>query len=163
VSRICLVPGSFDPPTKGHMDVVRRASFLFDRVEAAVLINPRKTGLFAPMERVALIERCIAGMPNVAASCYCGGLLEYAGLKGACCIVRGLRSEADYLYERDWAIINKAQAPGIETIFLISAPELASMSSSYVKECARLGYDLSAYVPDEILGDVLVKLGGQNR
>jgi pantetheine-phosphate adenylyltransferase len=100
-------------------------------------------------------------MPNVAASLLLRGTFEYAGLKGACCIVRGLRSEADFLYERDWAIINKGAGAGIETIFLITRRNLRPCRPSNVKECARLGYDLSAYVPDEILGDVLVKLGGQ--
>lgn len=163
MSRTCLVPGSFDPITKGHMDVIARASKLFDKVEVAVLINSQKSGLFTPMERVALIEKCLVQFPNAAVSCYCGGLLAYAAMKNASVIVRGIRNEHDYSYERDWAIINREQAPDIETLFMVSAPAYASMSSSHVKECARLGYDITPYVPKEILSDVLRKLGGQNR
>jgi pantetheine-phosphate adenylyltransferase len=160
--RICLFPGSFDPITKGHLDVIERAAKIFDKVVVAVMVNPRKQGLFKVHERLMLIERCITHLTNVTVAFYEGGLLEYAKMVGAGVILRGIRNEQDFAYERDWAIINRMEAGDIEIMMLISSPEHAFTTASHVKEIAALGYDISSYIPEPIIGDVISKTGGHN-
>ena len=160
---ICLFPGSFDPLTKGHLDVIERASRLFDSVIVAAMVNPRKQGMFTPQERVELINRCISHLPNVTAISHEGGLLDYAKKVGAGVIIRGIRNEQDFAYERDWAIINRREENDIEILLMISSPEYIYASASHIREIAALGYDISDYVPQQIIDDIMTKTGGHKR
>ena len=159
-TRVCMFPGSFDPITKGHLDVIERAAKLFDKVVVAIMVNPHKSGMFKVHERLLLIERCIAHLPNVTAAFHEGGLLEYAHMIGADVILRGIRNEQDFAYERDWAIINRVQSGDLEILMMISSPEFVFATASHVKEIAALGYDISPYIPEQIIGDVINKTGG---
>ncbi|MBE5804701.1 MAG: pantetheine-phosphate adenylyltransferase [Clostridiales bacterium] len=147
MERTCIFSGSFDPVTAGHVDIIRRASALFDRVIVAVLHNPAKTGCFSVEERLDMIRRACAGLPQVEARAFAGMLVDAVEATGAVAVVRGLRSVADYESERAMAQFNSELRPGTETVFLMTRPEQAHISSSTVKELASLGADFSAYVP----------------
>lgn len=157
--RVCLCAGSFDPVTLGHVDIIRRASALFDRVHAAVLINESKTAPFTPEERADMLRAVTGGMENVSVGVWRGALLDYARQIGACAIVRGLRGPADLDYEAGWAQVNGVLAPDIETVFLVTKPEYSHISSTHVRVCAGLGFDISPFVPAEICGIVSQRLG----
>ena len=146
MERICVYPGSFDPITIGHMDVIRRACALFDRVIVAVLHNPAKRGCFPVEERMGLKHVRIAGAADVRA--------EYRRVTGAKCVVRGLRAVSDFEAEQTMAQLTAQLLPGLETVFLMTRPEHGCISSSAVREIASFGGDVSAYVPGEILADV---------
>lgn len=149
--RICVYPGSFDPPTRGHLELIRRAAALYDRVIVAVAVNPDKTGCFPPEERVSLMQECTASMSNVEVDRFSGLTVRYAREKGACAMLRGLRSAADFDAEWRLAQINRSICPEVETVFLLSSPELAHVSSSAVREMAAFGADFGGYVPGEIV------------
>lgn len=148
MERICICPGSFDPITVGHMDVIRRAAALFDRVIVAVLHNPAKSGAFPVEERLEMIRRACADLPQVCAEAYPGLLAEFVRLRGACCVVRGLRSAAEFDSESTMAHINGLLNTDMETLFLASRPEHAHISSSVVRELATFGGDFSSMVPE---------------
>ncbi|MDF7637000.1 pantetheine-phosphate adenylyltransferase [Leuconostocaceae bacterium ESL0958] len=142
-----VFPGSFDPLTNGHMDIIRRAAELFDEVVVAVGINTNKKGLFPPAERLALVEAAVADMPNVSVGIIEGLTVNYAQSVGASYIIRGLRNCKDFEYERDIAGANAALA-NMETVLLFAKPENQNISSSMVKEIAKVGTDrLAAFVP----------------
>ncbi len=149
--KICVFPGSFDPFTLGHLDVLRRACALFDRVFVGVLINAGKHPVFSETERVALIEAAArgAGLINCAVERFDGLLVEYCRQKGAAAIVRGLRSASDYEYERQLAAVNHQLAPEIETVFLTTAGQFSALSSSIVREVGRYGGSIAGMVPPE--------------
>ena len=150
MSRIAVVPGSFDPVTLGHLDVIVRAAGLFDEVHVLVVHNPSKTALLPVAQRVALIERAIqdAGAPrNITVTSWSVGLLvDYCTEVGASVIVKGIRSQVDVAYETPMAIVNRNLA-GVETIFMLPDPAHAHVSSSLVRQVASLGGDVSPYVP----------------
>ncbi|MGN0746342.1 MAG: pantetheine-phosphate adenylyltransferase [Aristaeellaceae bacterium] len=154
MERICVYPGSFDPVTVGHMDVIRRACALFDRVIVAVLHNPAKRGCFPVEERVALIGKACAEMPQVSVDSFDGLLADYMRRTGAQCVVRGLRAVSDFETEQTMAQLNAQLLPGLETVFLMTRPEHGCISSSAVREIAAFGGDVSALVPAEILPEV---------
>lgn len=158
--RICVCAGSFDPPTLGHQDILRRASAMYDKVYCAVLINPRKTGVFTPDERVNLLKKITADLPNVVCESDSGALLDYAKKVGACAVVRGLRNQEDFLYEYQWALVNRQLAPQIEWVYLMSDPAHAHVSSSHVREVGSLGFPLDAFLPQSIVDEVTEKLRG---
>ena len=116
--RIAICPGSFDPVTLGHLDIIRRASVLFDKVIVLVVVNPVKNTSFTPDERVELIRKSVDGIPNVEVDLYTGLLVDYVRSKGAVAIVKGLRAMSDFEYEFQMALINKKMLPYAETIFL---------------------------------------------
>lgn len=147
MERICVYPGSFDPVTIGHMDVIERASRLFDRVIVTVFHNPAKTGCFSPEDRVRMLRAACAGMENVTVDAYAGLQAEYVKRVGACAVVRGLRAIADFEAERALAEMNRMLLPGMETIFLMTRPEHGHISSSSVRELASFGGDVSGLVP----------------
>lgn len=147
MERTCIYSGSFDPITLGHVDIIRRACTLFDRVIVAVLHNPEKKGCFTVEERLKMIRRACADMPGVEARAFTGMLVEAAEETGACAVVRGLRNAVDYESERAMAQFNSELRPGTETVFLMTRPELAHISSTAVKELASYGVGLEAYVP----------------
>lgn len=151
--RIAVVPGSFDPITLGHLDVIDRAATLFDELHVLVVHNPDKTALLPVAQRVALIERSIAeaGLPaNIKVMSWSVGLLvDYCTDVGAIALVKGVRSQVDVAYETPMAIVNRNLA-GVETIFLLPDPAHAHVSSSLVRQVASLGGDVSPYVPKAV-------------
>lgn len=150
MSRIAVVPGSFDPVTLGHLDVIERAAGLFDELHVLVVHNPAKTALLPIAQRVALIERAIAdaGLPsNITVTSWSVGLLvDYCTDVGASVLVKGIRSQVDVAYETPMAIVNRNLAK-VETIFLLPDPAHAHVSSSLVRQVSALGGDVAPYVP----------------
>ena len=155
---LAVCPGSFDPVTNGHVDVVRRAATLFDEVVVAVLANPAKTGLIPIEERVELIRAALDGEHGVRVETVPGVLLvDYCRSVGAVAIVKGVRSGNDYAYELPMARMNR-HLTGIETVFLPADPAFEHVSSSLVKEVAGLGGDVAGLVPDAVLPRLLARL-----
>ncbi len=152
--RIAVFPGSFDPPTVGHLDLIRRASALFDRLIVAVAHNPGKQGSIPPEVREEMLRACVQGLPNVTVDRYEGLTVAYAAAKGACAMVRGLRSGADFDSEWQLAQVNRTICPDLETVFLPSRPEHAHVSSSAVREMALFGADWHSLVPPAIVTQV---------
>ena len=149
-TKTALFPGSFDPFTAGHEDIVRRALGLFDRVVVAVGINPAKQGLLSAEQRVRLIERVFADEPRVEVTRYEGLTVGECERVGARWIVRGVRGGVDFEMERTNATVNKDIAPNVETVMICTRPELEVVSSSVVRELLRFGGDASRYLPKGI-------------
>ena len=156
--RVCVYPGSFDPVTNGHMDIIARAAKLFDHVVVAALPNSEKSPLFTLEERVALLRRVTKGLPNIEISSFEGLLVDFAKARGACAVIRGVRALSDFDKEFQMALINRQLGPDIDTIFLSANLESLFLSSSIVKEVARLGGDVSAFLPAEICDTVIEKV-----
>jgi len=156
--RTAIYPGSFDPLTNGHLDVVQRAAKLFDRVIVAVADNEGKHPLFTPAERVALVRKAITKMPNVRADSFSGLLVDYVAQQKAQAIVRGLRAVSDFEFEFQLALMNRKLDEGIETIFMMPKDTYTFLSSRIVKEIARLGGDVSSFVPSQVQTALLKKL-----
>lgn len=154
MTRIGVYAGSFDPVTVGHADVIARAAALVDELRVTVMFNIAKKGCFSVEERLALLRKATKDIPNVVVDAWDGLLVDYARQAGAQCIIRGLRGVADFESEKHLAQINSLLLPGIETVFLMTKPEYACISSSAVREAAHFGAELSAFVPGSILGDV---------
>ena len=154
--KIAVYPGSFDPITLGHLNIIKRAAVCFDKLIVCVMVNSEKVnrGLFTPEERVELIRRVVAKLPNVEADCSSTLIAEYARQKRACTLVKGLRAVSDYENELQMALINRKLNPRLETMFLPSSAKYTYVSSSMVKEMARYGAELSDFVPREIVDDV---------
>jgi pantetheine-phosphate adenylyltransferase len=149
--RLAVYPGSFDPPTLGHLDVIERASTIFDEIIVAVGWNPSKNALLSPEERVEAIRQITGGMPNVRVDSFTGLLIDYVHQAGAGAIVRGLRATADFEYEFQMAMVNRRLSSEIETVFLMTRWEYSYLSSSIVKEVALLGGDYSQLVPKQVV------------
>ena len=156
---IAVYPGSFDPVTRGHEDLIRRARRFADRLIVAVAVNPAKQPLFTLDERVALIRRVVDD-PAIEVSAFDGLLAEFARAAGATLIVRGLRAVSDFEYEFQMALMNRNLAPGIETVFLVPAFDLTYLSSSLVREVARFGGDVSSLVHPAVQQALKKKFGG---
>ena len=158
--KTAIYPGSFDPITLGHLNIITRAAVCFDKLIVCVMVNSEKVnrGLFTPEERVELIRRVVAKLPNVEADCSSTLIAEYARQKRACTLVKGLRAVSDYENELQMALINRKLNPRLETMFLPSSAKYTYVSSSMVKEMARYGAELSDFVPREIIGDVQRKM-----
>ena len=158
--KTAIYPGSFDPITLGHLNIIKRAAVCFDKLIVCVMVNSEKVnrGLFTPEERVELIRRVVAKLPNVEADCSSTLIAEYARQKRACTLVKGLRAVSDYETELQMALINRKLNPRLETMFLPSSAKYTYVSSSMVKEMARYGAELSDFVPREIIGDVQRKM-----
>lgn len=148
--RVAVYPGSFDPVTNGHLDVIERASRLFDRVVVAVGRNAGKAPLLDPEERVELLRTSCARWPNVEAVCFDGMLVSFARDQGAGVLIKGLRWISDFEYEFQMALANRHLAPDIETLFLMTSAEYQFLSSSIVKEIARVGGDIVPLVPPAV-------------
>jgi pantetheine-phosphate adenylyltransferase len=150
MTRIAVYPGSFDPPTKGHEDLVRRSLALADRVIVAVATNATKQPLFSVDERLAMLQTAVGGEPRVSLQSFEGLLAEFAKRVGATIIVRGLRAVSDFEYEFQMALMNRQLHPSLETVFLVPAVDLTYLSSSLVREVARFGGDVGALVHPEV-------------
>ncbi len=163
--KIAIYPGSFDPITLGHLNVIKRAARCFDKVIVCVMVNAQKadTCLFTADERVDMIRRVVARLPNVEADRSSQLVAEYAKEKGACTLVKGLRAVSDYEYELQMAMINRKLNPELETMFLPSSSKYTYISSSVVKEMAGYGADLGDFVPREIIRDVEEKVAGKRK
>lgn len=151
---IAVYPGSFDPPTVGHLDIIKRSAALFEKVYVAVLINPAKRPMFSAETRQALLMRCTERIPNVEVLSDTGLLADVARRLGADCVVKGLRSEADYASERSAAAAMQAMF-GLETLFLPSDPSIDYVSASIAREMMLFGREPRALVPDEILDEIM--------
>ena len=149
--RLAVYPGTFDPITNGHLDIIERGSRLFDRINVAILENLDKSPLFSLEERVALIREAVSPRAHVTVSTFSGLLVDYARRIHANAIVRGLRAVSDFEYEFQMALMNRRLDPRIETVFMTPREEYSFVSSRLVKEVFRLGGDLRGLVPDAVL------------
>lgn len=152
-----VCPGTFDPPTNGHLDVIGRAATMFDELVVATGVNQSKNRLFPDDERVALLRESLAGLGNVVVGTFDGLLVDYCRSEGIGVIVKGVRTAADYDYELQMALMNR-RLTGVETVFLPAAPEYAHLSSSLVKEVARFGGDVTAFVPAAVHQRLVAKV-----
>ncbi|MBR6728937.1 MAG: pantetheine-phosphate adenylyltransferase [Clostridia bacterium] len=155
---IAVYPGSFDPITNGHLDIIRRGSAMFDEVIVAVLHNSSKKPLFSAEERVHLIEKSITSLPNCRAVAFDGLLVDFVKQQGASVVIKGLRAITDFEYEFQMALLNKKLSPEIETLFLVTNANYSYVSSSIVKEIANLGGNFADLLPSEIYEDVKQKI-----
>ena len=156
--KIAVVPGSFDPVTNGHLDIIQRTASLFDKVYVCVLRNGSKKPLFSTDERIDLIKRVTGGFDNLEVESFDGLLVNYAREKGAGFIVKGLRAVSDFEYEFQMAQTNKSLCPEVETFFITTNRSYSYLSSSIVKEVARYGGSISDFVPGEIEKDIIEKI-----
>ncbi len=156
--RIAVYPGSFDPVTNGHVDIIERAAKAFDKVYVAILQNSQKRPLFTLEERKALLKRVTTHIPNIEIVSFEGLLVDFMRKKEATVIVKGLRAISDFEYEFQMALINSQLAPEIETMFMMTRAQNQYLSSSVVKEVARYKADLSGMVPEEIHADIYEKI-----
>jgi pantetheine-phosphate adenylyltransferase len=147
---VAVYPGTFDPVTNGHLDIVTRAAALVDKVIVAVADNAKKTPLFSKEERQDMIRQCLADVDNVEVDSFSGLLVDYVKGCGARAIVRGLRAIADFEYEFQFAHMNRHLAPNVETMFLMTSEDAFYVSSSLVKEVASMGGDISRLVPEPV-------------
>jgi len=163
--KTAIYPGSFDPITLGHLNVIKRASRCFDKLIVCVMVNAEKvgSGLFTPDERVELIRRVVEKLPNVEVDQSTVLVADYARQKRACTLVKGLRAVSDYEKELQMALINRKMNPRLETLFLPSGSKYTYVSSSMVKEMAMYGADLSDFIPREIIEDVTEKMKSRRK
>jgi pantetheine-phosphate adenylyltransferase len=156
--KIAICPGSFDPVTLGHLDIIQRACKMFDKVIVAVLVNPDKHTMFTVEERMALLRRCTVGLPQVEIDRFYGLMADYASSKKAVAVVRGLRAMSDFEYEFQMALTNKNLNPDLETIFLATRAEYMFLSSSMVKQIATFDGKIDNFVPACIVQEVAARI-----
>ena len=156
---IAICPGSFDPITIGHLDIIQRSAKMFSKVIVVVMSNLHKNGgSFTVDERVEMIKKSIVGLDNVEVDCYDGLLAEYAAKKNASAIIKGLRAMSDFEYEFQMALTNKKLNPDVETLFLTTSADNMYLSSSMVKQIASMGGDISEFVPAASHKDIIERL-----
>ncbi len=158
--RIAVYPGSFDPVTSGHLDIIKRSAALFDKIIVVVMSNYRKIGSYAftVEERVEFIRRCTKDIPNVSVDSYMGLLADYTKQKDAVAVIKGLRAVSDFEDEFQQALINKRLNENTETVFMAASTEHMFLSSSMIKQVCMLGGDISLFIPAEISNDIIEKL-----
>ena len=156
--KIAIYPGSFDPVTLGHLDVIERAAALFDRLIVVVMHNQTKKPMFTPEERQAFLRRVTSHLDNVEVDMFGGLLAEYARQRGACTIVKGLRAVSDFESEFQMALANRKLNPDLDTAFLMTSAEYMYLSSSIVKDIAAHGGDISGFVSPELVDEVLKRM-----
>lgn len=159
-NNIAVCPGSFDPVTKGHLDVISRASSMFEKVIVVVMNNVSKHCAFTPSERMEMLKKSVQqlGLTNVEVDCYDGLLADYVKLRDAKIILKGLRAMSDFEYEFQMALTNKKLNPELETVFITTAAENMYLSSSMVRQIASMGGDISDFVPNVIHKDIITRL-----
>ena len=155
--KIAIYPGSFDPITLGHLNIIKRAALCFDKLIVCVMVNSQTNGLFTPEERVELIRRVVSQLPNVEVDASSILLAEYAKQRRARVIVKGLRAVSDFEAEVQMSVINRKLNPNVDTMFLPSHEKYTYLSSTVVKEMVRYGVELSDFLPREIIQDVKKK------
>jgi len=155
---IAIYPGSFDPVTNGHLDIIERTAKIFDKVIVAILVNSSKIPTFSTEEKTEMLKKATAHIPNVEIEFFDGLLVNFVKSKGAHVIVKGLRAISDFEYEFQMAMLNKSVEPEIETLFMMTNNKYSYLSSSIVKELGRLGADLTDLVPEVIENDIIAKL-----
>lgn len=155
---IAIYPGSFDPVTLGHLDIIKRAAKQFDKVIVCVMVNSSKKGLFTPKERVELLNRVVSDLENVEVDASDMLLAEYAKQKGASCLVKGLRSISDFEEELQMATLNRKLNPDLDSVFLLASQDLTFLSSTVVKEMARYHVPLKGFVSPLIEADINRKM-----
>jgi len=153
-----IYPGSFDPITVGHLNIIRRSAEIFDHLTVCVMVNAGKNPMFTLEERVALIKRVVADLPNVEVDSSSELLAEYARKKGSCVIVKGLRAGSDFENEFQMAMINHKINPDLDTMFLTAEHQYTYLSSSMVKELGRYNVDLNDFLPEAIIPDFLERI-----
>ena len=156
--RIAVYPGSFDPMTNGHLDIIKRAAKTFDKVYVAILTNSAKKPCFSLKQRIDWLTRATAELGNVEVDSFSGLLVNYANQIGASIIIKGLRAVSDFEYEFQMALTNRALSPNIETMFLMTNGKYSYLSSSIVKEIAKLGGSLNGLVPDFMIEEIYEKI-----
>jgi pantetheine-phosphate adenylyltransferase len=156
-----ICPGSFDPITNGHLDIIERASRVFDELIVGVLVNPEKKSLFSVDERVEQIKRLVRNLPNVKVKKFSGLLVNLMNKEGAGVIVKGLRAVSDFEYEFQMASMNNKLDPSKETVFMMTKAEYCYLSSSSVKQVAMFGGCIKGLVPDEIIPDIMRKINSK--
>lgn len=161
-SVVALYPGSFDPITNGHLDLIQRGSALFDKLFVAILRNDEKQALFSVDERIEMLTEVVQVFPNVEVGSFDGLLVEYAAHCGASVIIRGIRAVSDYEYELQMALMNRRLRPDIETVFLMASEAHSFLSSKLVKEVIRLGGKVTGLVPPSIEVKLRKRLLGDN-
>ena len=161
-NRIAVCPGSFDPITMGHLDIIIRAAAMFDKLIVVVMNNDKKHYTFSSGERKEMIEKCVSKLPNVQVDLYDGLLADYAAKQNACAIIKGLRAMSDFEYEFQMALTNKKLNPNGETLFLTTSAQNMYLSSSMVKQIAGMGGDVSDFLPEVIHDDVLKRISSKN-
>lgn len=162
MEKIAICPGSFDPVTLGHIDIIRRAAKMFDKVIVAVLVNPSKRPSFSTDERIQLLKEATGGIPNLEIVSFNGLLASYARERGAVAVVKGLRAMSDFEYEFQMALTNKKLNPELETIFLTTSAQYMYLSSSMVKQVASFGGDISDFVPACLYDKIYSRLKGDS-
>ena len=151
--KIAIYPGSFDPITSGHLNIIRRAASIFDKLIVCVMVNAGKNPMFSQQERAELIRRVTADIGNVEVDCSSELLVDYAQRKGSCVIVKGLRAGSDFENEFQMALINHKINPNLDTMFLTAESQYMYLSSSTVKELGNYDVDLSEFLPEQIIPD----------
>ena len=146
-----LYPGTFDPPTNGHVDLIQRGAKIFDHLTVAVLNNPGKNPIFSPEERAEMLREATSSLPNVAVATFDGLMVEFARRQGATAVLRGIRAISDYEHEFQMALMNRRLAPEIESVFLQPAGRYSFVSSRMVKEVFSFGGDVTGLVPPNVL------------
>ncbi len=157
--KIAIYPGSFDPVTIGHLNIIQRAANIFDKLIVCVMVNAGKHPMFSLEERVDLIRRVTGDLPNVEVDSSSELLADYARRRGSCVIIKGLRAGSDFENEFQMALINKKINPELDTMFLTAESQYMYLSSSMVKELGHYGVDLSDFLPEEIIPDFQKKIG----
>jgi pantetheine-phosphate adenylyltransferase len=156
-----LYPGTFDPPTNGHVDLIQRGSKLFEHLTVAILNNPVKNPLFTVEERVEMLKEVTLSLPNVSVATFGGMMVEFARQQGASAVLRGIRAISDYEYEFQMALMNRRLAPEIETVFLQPAGRYSFVSSRMVKEVFSFGGDVTGLVPPNVLRRLRGRMSGK--
>ncbi len=152
--KVAVYPGSFDPVTKGHLDIIKRASRTFDKVYVAILTNSSKTPMFSLEKRLDWLRRSTADIPNVEIDCFSGLLVNYLSEKNSNIIIKGLRAVSDFEYEFQMALMNRKLNPDVETLFMMTSGKYSYLSSSIVKEVARHKASLEGLVPDFMIDEI---------
>jgi pantetheine-phosphate adenylyltransferase len=159
MKRLAIYPGSFDPITNGHMDIIKRGLGLFDKIIVAILNNSSKSPLFSVEERIEILKESLKDLPNIEVDTFSGLLVDYAAQKKATAILRGMRAVSDFEYEFQLALMNRRLNRKVETVFLMTGLRWIFTSSSIIKEAARFGGDISGMVPPFAYGKIKEKFG----